>query len=298
MRLPVTWSFTTRVLTFSLFLCLTSGSAPAQDDIADIASEEISLSSPDAKAPDAKDAKDKEEAPELSYFLIGPRKDAKAPPRGYGLLCILPGGDGGKDFISFSKRIFKNALGPDWVAAQLIAPKWERSAQVVWPTDTTEGKGRLSSTEDFVESVIDDVSRRVPVDPARIYLLAWSSGGPAAYALSLRKSKSVTGFYVAMSVFKPDQLPPLGEAKGEAYFVSHSSDDKVCPFAMAKDAERLLTKAGAKFKLQTYEGGHGWKGAIYPRLKEGFAWLDGNRSPVDKKAWAERAKRVKARKKR
>jgi len=26
-------------------------------------------------------------------------------------------------------------------------------------------------------------------------------------------------------------------------------------------------------RLVTYEGGHGWHGAIYPRVREGLSWL-------------------------
>src|SRR5262249_24557697 len=52
------------------------------------------------------------------YFLIGPRKNAKPPAQGYGLLVILPGGDGSADFHPFVKRIYKYALPDRYLAAQ------------------------------------------------------------------------------------------------------------------------------------------------------------------------------------
>ena len=105
--------------------------------------------------------------------------------------------------------------------------------------------------------------------------VSWSSGGPAAYAVALT-NKKVTGSLVAMSVFKPDQLPELKAAKGHPFFLYHSPDDQVCPYRMAEQAEKDLTKAGAKVKLMDYEGGHGWRGPLYDDIKGGIEWLEKN----------------------
>jgi predicted esterase len=96
------------------------------------------------------------------------------------------------------------------------------------------------------------------LDPGRVFTVTWSSSGPAGYAVSL-KNKKVTGSFIAMSVFKPDMLPPLEKAKGHGYFLYHSQDDEVCPFRMAERAAKELKKNGATVKLATYEGGHGWR---------------------------------------
>ena len=97
------------------------------------------------------------------------------------------------------------------------------------------------STEEFVEAVIKDVADKHKIDPERVFTLTWSSSGPAAYAVSLSSDK-ITGSFVAMSVFKPDLLPPLEKAKGHAYFLYHSPGDRVCPFRMAEPAEKELKK--------------------------------------------------------
>ncbi|MBN1420069.1 MAG: hypothetical protein JXP34_14915 [Planctomycetes bacterium] len=243
-----------------------AGFAAEPADIADVPSEEVRLSAKGAK----------KGAPEASTFLIGPKKDAKAPEKGFALLVVLPGGDGSRDFLPFVKRIYKNALGDDWVAAQPIAPAWNRSKEIVWPVRATRGRGAVPAAEDLVAASIADAGKRVKIDPARVYLLAWSSGGPAAYAISLDRRKTVTGFFIAMSVFKPQELGSLTQAKGQAYYLLHSPDDRVCPFRMAQEAEQVLPKAGAKVKLATYDGGHGWRGPVYDWIREGVAWLDEN----------------------
>ncbi len=128
-------------------------------------------------------------------------------------------------------------------------------------------------TEEFVDAVIDDVASRHRIDPELIFTLSWSSGGPAAYAVSLTSPK-VTGSFIAMSVFKPNQLPPLDRAEGRGYLLYHSRADRVCPFRMAEQASNELAKNKAQVKLVTYEGGHGWKPGLYDEIKEGIRWLE------------------------
>ncbi len=249
----------------------------AQADVAHIPSQEVKLPT-------------KKGAPEHSYFLIGPKKGARTPKRGYGLLLVLPGGDGGRGFHPFVTRIYKNTVGMDMVVAQPIAVTWDRSKMIVWPTRKTPGLGAVPPTEEFVEGVVTDVAQRVKVNPGRIYMMAWSSSGPAAYAVSLQKYKSVTGFFIAMSVFRPAQLPPLKEAKGEAYVIYHSRDDNVCPYRMAKDAEKMLKEAGSEVLFITYAGRHGWGGDTYGNMRRGLSFLEKNHARPSKKVWAARKK--------
>jgi predicted esterase len=239
---------------------------PAEDeDVAEVASEDLRA---------GKDEKKR-------YFLIEPEKGVKAPKGGFGLVVVLPGGDGGADFHAFVKRIYKNAVPEGYVVAQPVAVKWTEKQQVVWPTRKNRVDGMTFPTEDFVEAVIKDVSAIREVDPKRVFTLSWSSSGPAAYALSLASTK-VAGSFIAMSVFKPEQLPPLAKARGHGYFLFHSPEDRVCPFRMAEQAAKDLEKNGAAVKLATYEGGHGWKAGLYDRIREGLQWLEKRRAAPEK----------------
>ena len=142
------------------------------------------------------------------------------------------------------------------------------------PPGTTRLGVALQIYGDFVEAVVRDVAGRHSLDERHVFTLSWSSGGPAAYAISLAQKKSITGSYVAMSVFKPEFLPPLKNARGHAYFIDHSPDDRICPFRMAKAAEQSLEKHGASVRFNTYEGGHGWRGDVYGRIRSGIEWLE------------------------
>ena len=129
------------------------------------------------------------------------------------------------------------------------------------------------TTEELIAAVIEDVSKQHKIDPRRIYLLAWSSGGPAAYATVLQKETPLSGALIAMSVFKPDQLPDLKNAKERSIYLLHSPEDKVCPYPMAKTAYDTLSAAGVRTTLIEYPGGHGWKGNVYDNIRQGIEWL-------------------------
>src|SRR5207302_10606007 len=129
---------------------------------------------------------------------------------------------------------------------------------IVWPTKTNPVTGMKFSTEEFITAVIEDVAKKHQLDRTRVFTLSWSSSGPAAYATSLQEKRSVTGSLIAMSVFNPKFLPLLTGAKGHAYYLYHSPQDRVCPYRLAEQAMASLAENGAKVRPVTYEGGHGW----------------------------------------
>lgn len=234
-------------------------SQPRPDDIADVSVQDLTGGGND----------------KMRYFLIGPREDERVSAACYKLLVVLPGGDGGADFNPFVCRIFKNALPAGYIVAQPVAFKWVLDQQIVWPTRIDRVMVQQFATEDFVEAVIKDVQSKHKVDDRCVFTLSWSSGGPAAYAISLAENSPVTGSFVAMSVFKPDRLPSLDRAQGHAYYIYHSPDDRVCSYRMAQQAENMLKEKAAAVTLKTYPGGHGWKGGdIFGVIRTGVDWLE------------------------
>jgi predicted esterase len=233
--------------------------APKEDeDIADVPSQDLRC---------GKNEKQR-------YFRIGPRKDVKPPKEGFGLLVVLPGGGGTADFLGFVKRIAKHAAGDKYLVVQPVAVMWVKSQETVWPTKMNSVPSMQFSTEEFVEAVIAETSKQQKIDPKKIFTLSWSSSGPAAYAISLREKTPVRGSFIAMSVFVPTLLPPLGAAKAKPYYLLHSPSDEVCKFSFAEDAKKQLEKAGASVELVKYEGGHGWHGPVYPMIRKGLDWLE------------------------
>lgn len=209
------------------------------------------------------------------YLLIGPGKDVAPPAAGYGLVLVLPGGDGGAGFQPFVKRIWKNAAPKDVLFAQLRAVEWTpgQFKTVVWPTAASRVTGMKFTTEAYAREVVEEIGTARRIDPARTFVMGWSSGGPPAYAIAASQERFVAGALIAMSVFRELGLD-LASAKGQRFWLYHSKEDAVCPFPLAERAKAALEKAGARAALAEYEGGHGWTGPVFRDLKTGFEWLE------------------------
>src|SRR5262245_41816540 len=85
----------------------------------------------------------------------------------------------------------------------------------------------------------------------------------------------VRGSVIAMSRFFPDRSVETDKLKGKAYYLYHSPDDGLCPYAEAELAVKTLKEHGAESRLVSYNGGHGWQPFTFygDRLKEGILWL-------------------------
>lgn len=212
--------------------------------------------------------------PHKRYLLHGPDEDSKEPRDGWRLLVVMPGGTGSADFAPFVGRIRENALGDDWIVAQLVAPKWEGECGIVWPIERLPCPGMDFGCEELFEEVVEDVGERYELNPRYLFTLSWSSSGTLAYTLALDKESRVTGSFVAMSVYKPDLLPSLKPAKGRAFYILHSPEDATCPVRMAEEARDELDEAGAHVQYTTYPGGHGWHGNVFGMLRDGVTWLE------------------------
>jgi hypothetical protein len=217
----------------------------------------------------------------MRYLLHVPDKDAKEPADGWRVLVVMPGGDGSADFAPFVGRIRQNALGKEWVLVQLVAPKWDdkQGEKNVWPTEKRPWPGMKFSTEKFLDAVLDDFAKRRKIDAKFVYTLTWSSSGTTAYALALEPKTRITGSFIAMSVFRKEELPPLKNGAGRRFYILHSPQDEVCLIKFAEQAREELTKAGADVEYKTYEGGHGWHGDVYGEIKAGIEWLASGAKP-------------------
>ncbi len=203
------------------------------------------------------------------YLLVPPAKEAATPENGFPLVLVMPGGDGSADFHPFVRFISDTVLHEKYVVAQPLAPSW-----VVWPTKNSID--RMTSTEDLLKAVIDDIASKHKIDRSRVYAVCWSSSGPAVYASLLQKESPLAGALIAMSVFKPDQLPPVKNAAGRKVYLLHSPNDQVCPYWMAEKARDEFQKAGVAVRLETYKGGHGWQSGSVSHIGKALEWLDEN----------------------
>jgi predicted esterase len=209
------------------------------------------------------------------YFLIE-HKDTNDTNKLRGLVLILPGGPGTKEFLPFCANVLTlYGIPEEFVVAELIAPEWRKDEnRIVWPGDLFADSLAKFTSEEFITAVIKDVSDRRKIDERFVFTFGWSSSGHVLYSASLSNNK-VRGSVIAMSRFLPQRLGDLDRARGKSYFLYHSPDDQTCPFREAQLAEQTLKSHGANVKLASYPGGHGWVPNTYycDRIKEGIQWL-------------------------
>lgn len=253
-------SVTNLLLTAAMLLSSVASKASAADVPPDIA---------DMQVQDLRARGDEK----MRYFVIHRR--IPTPAQGWRTLFVLPGGSGDAQFQPFVTRIAKNALPDGYLVVQLVAPVWtpQQAKNIVWPGENSGVSEMKFSTTKFFLAVRAEVEKAYKLDPRYSFTLTWSSSGMSGYALSVLPKSGITGTFVAMSVFHPGALPPLATAKGHPYFLHHSPQDFI-PIAQAEAARDMLQKAGAAVELQTYEGGHGWRGNIFGDIRKGIEWLE------------------------
>ncbi|MEM0913735.1 MAG: hypothetical protein AAGK09_03905 [Planctomycetota bacterium] len=222
-------------------------------------------------APQSVDRNDRQQ-----YFLIGDPAES-APQDGWGVLVVLPGGDGGAGFHPFVSNIAEQWAPPGYLTVQLVALPGDPN--LTWPTrhSLQRTKKQSFTTEAHLAAVLDEITESLPdgvtLDPGRRLVLGWSSGGPPAYAITTDPQLGFRGAFVAMSIFPADTADNL-DADGKAFALLQSPQDRITPWSHVARAEQALTQAGAAFWKRGYAGGHGWQGDSIAKLQAGLAWLD------------------------
>ena len=128
----------------------------------------------------------------LRYRVFTPKAEIDS----YRLVVFLPGGDGSEAFTPWLKSIYQHAMPSDFIAVQLIAPKWTDEQDVIWPTRKTPVRKMGEPVEDFFETVVRKVKAQFSIGRNEIYTFSWSSGGVPAYLIAAEKRGNVRGSFV------------------------------------------------------------------------------------------------------
>jgi len=243
----------------------TGGSAAGRDQ------EPVVISSkpptmPDREATVAGDAR-------RTIFVTGPKPGDVEPAAGWGLVLVLPGGDGSAEFRSWVRERYDEWVDAGFVFVELVAPKWSGSARLVWPTAVSKPPELAFTTEEFADGAVAEVETSLKVDRRRVIAVSWSSSGPACWRMLTTRSSAVTGHLIAMSVFIAKDLEPLANGKQRPLFLLHSPQDETCPIALAERGRDAAKKAGLRVEWATYEGGHGWHGGSEDEVRRGLHWI-------------------------
>ena len=122
------------------------------------------------------------ELPQSLYFVVPPRDGGKKS----GLVVVLPGGPGTRDFLPWVDGTLFAQIPRDCVGVMLTAVRWNDKQTTIWCQDKDDAVEMLYTTEQYVRAVVAAVEKDFAIDPARRVVLGWSSSGPPIQALMLR----------------------------------------------------------------------------------------------------------------
>ncbi len=198
-----------------------------------------------------------------------PKPDGKTP-----VILMLHGyGSQEQDLFSFAKDFHANyhiislraplTLGFGGYAWYEI--NWTASGDK-W-TDVDSGLRSLESLDSFIENI----EERYPVDGNNITLFGFSQGAIMSYAYSFRKPEKLKAV-IAMSGYIVKELMPqkaaLEAVKQLPFYVVHGSEDPVIPVSWAEQGVSYLGRLGIQHVFRKYPMPHGINPEAYHNLKD------------------------------
>jgi phospholipase/carboxylesterase len=113
----------------------------------------------------------------------------------------------------------------------------------------------LSSAVNTVKSLIDDISRHIPVD--QIYLMGFSQGACLAVEVAARYARryagiaAFTGGLIGETI---DSDKYSGDFAGTPVYLANSDQDPHIPVSRSEESKRILEIMGGKVTLEIYPG--------------------------------------------
>ncbi|WNJ92696.1 alpha/beta fold hydrolase [Bosea sp. 685] len=188
----------------------------------------------------------------IPYRLLSPSKhgQAKSPL----VVALHASGAVGADNVSQVGPLIRSWSIPkiaDDFPAYVVAPQFPtRSANY-----SGEGSNRVAHAGEHLADVlalVEDLKRRLPIDPQRVYLVGFSMGASAAMIAAATKPKTFAGV-VAFSGVPPRRSLAANAAK-VPFLLVHGTEDKENPYAASRSWAGALAKAGNSPTFVTYDG--------------------------------------------
>lgn len=206
-------------------------------------------------------------------ILTVPHPEAEAPDAGWGLVVVLPGGDGSDALQPIVTDLARQAMPPGYLVAQLVAPKGAEDADVIWPTADSLPEAAEFSAESFVRAAVEYLGERYPLNEQRIFGLGWGSGGEAMAAAAAAERSPLRGAMIAVNTFDPKRQSPPTPLHEKAFFLLPETGDAGSTSAAAA-ARDWLTAAGAHVRLDPGAPGRDCKGRLRDAAFRGIRWLE------------------------
>lgn len=117
----------------------------------------------------------------------------------------------------------------------------------------------------FVLEVVDTVANAHPVDVGRAVVLGYSMGGYPAGWTAFHDRDRWQGAVVLASRVKAEAID-VTQGDGQRVFVFHGARDRFIPAERAEESAAMLRAGGADVTFETWDGGHGLRPEVGPRV--------------------------------
>ncbi len=116
----------------------------------------------------------------------------------------------------------------------------------------------LAEARARVVAFLDELDRRLAVDPRLVVLGGFSQGAMLSCDVALRTARPLAGLALLSGTLlcKSEWIPLMGKRRGLPVLQSHGSDDPLLPFSLAEHLRALLTQAGMAVDWVPFKGGH------------------------------------------
>lgn len=180
--------------------------------------------------------------PEWSYFVYLPKD--YTPTRKWPVMFIMSPGGGGAGALG---RYVEGAEMNNWILACSV-----------------QSRNNFDRSGDAIMAMVDDVARRLPIDPKRMYSSGFSGGSRQAFGLAkVMKNKGFAGVLACGAGGHPEVMSPKTVVFGLCGSNCFNRWDMACTLKGTKNQQS---------RLRFFPGNHDWAEA--PLIKYGTTWLN------------------------
>ncbi|MCA9919845.1 MAG: dienelactone hydrolase family protein, partial [Anaerolineales bacterium] len=145
---------------------------------------------------------------------------------------------------------------------------WQPRLEGSWPT-----LGEFDTAVDRLTEFISKLPEWYDADPEQIYLMGFSQGAAASFALAIREPERIKGI-ASLVGFVPREVEAAMDAARLAdlpVFMAVGTEDDRVPLEIARESGKAVRAMGAFLEYREYETGHKLNGEGMRKLRQWWA---------------------------
>ncbi|MCH6258399.1 prolyl oligopeptidase family serine peptidase [Puniceicoccaceae bacterium K14] len=134
-------------------------------------------------------------------------------------------------------------------------------------------KNKYWYSENWFESLIEELKANYRIDESRIYLTGFSMGGYGVFITAMDFPETFAALLPLAGGCDDENLEKLCSLKNIPIWTFHGTQDKIIPIIESEKIQSVLDKCGGKIEFTRLDGeGHGIQ-YIYEQREDLYSWL-------------------------